>query len=321
MSQNYIRSCHVTFAYIGKTYTCDMNAIRVRFGIKKESMPQPNIATIRLTNQNRDLAKRLTEPQAEGSDVIISAGYRDNEGVIFQGELRFAMFGRENPTDTMTTIIAADGGQAKTYATVSKTLPPGSTPKDIVSTAIDSLSKFGVTLGFVGPKVDLSTPVYPRSIALMGMAYKLLEDVAKSKGATVSTQDTEVHIVTPDDALPGEAFILNSGTGLIGMPTLMTGGVYARALINPRLKVNGLVHIDQSLIQGLIPELGPGGIVPLTQRPGSIIYPNLAADGIYKIYKIDVDADTRGNPWYQDIMCLVPGQESSASVYSRGQAQ
>jgi hypothetical protein len=317
VSQNYIRSCHVTFAYIGKTYTCDMNAIRVRFGIKKESMPQPNIATIRLTNQNRDLAKRLTE----GSGVIISAGYLDNEGVIFQGELRFAMYGRENPTDTMTTVIAADGGQAKTYATVSKTLPPGSTPKDIVDTAISSLSNFGVTLGFVGQGVNLSTPVYPRSIALMGMAYKLLEDVAKSKGATVSTQDTQVHMATPDDVLPGEAFILNSGTGLIGMPTLTIGGVYARSLINPRLKVNGLVHIDQSLIQGLIPELGPGGTIAPGSMPGSLTYPNLAADGIYKVFKIDVDADTRGNPWYQDIMCTIPGQESSASIYSRGQAQ
>lgn len=318
MSVNYIRQCHVTFAYIGKTYTCDLDAIRVRFSIKKESAAQPNIATIRLTNQNRDLAKRLTEKDAEFTGVVIRAGYLDNEGVIFDGDLRFAMFGRENPTDTMTTVLAADGGQGKIYGTVSQTLAPGSTPRDHVNVAIESLKKYGLDLGFVGKLVDLSKPVYPRSVALMGMAYKVLEDVAKSKGATVSTQNGLIEIATPDDAHADDAVVLNSDTGLIGMPTLTTGGVYARVLINPRLAVNKLVHIDQSLIQGLLPEIGPGGIISPSSKPGSPTYPFLAADGIYKIFKIDVDADTRGDPWYQDIMCLVPGQSSSASIYSRG---
>ena len=314
MSQNYLRQCEVYFAYIGRTYTCDATAIRVRFDIKQSSTALPNIAEIRLTNQNRDLAKALTDPKADGTLVSISAGYAGNSGLLFQGDLRQAMYGRENPTDTMTTIQAADGGQARNYATVSKTLPPGSTPKDHVDTAITALKQFGVNLGFVGPKVDLSKPVYPRAVTLMGMAYKTLQDVARSKGATVSTQNCSVHIATPDDALPGAAFELNSQTGLIGMPTAMTGGIYFRTLINPQMKVHGLVHIDQSLIQGMFLELSPNG-----QPIQSIQQPNIAADGIYKIFKIDVEADTRGLPWYQDCGCLRPGDSTAASIFSTRQ--
>jgi hypothetical protein len=316
MSQNYIRACAISIAAIGKT--CDATGLRVRFSIKQRTAGQPNIATVKITNQSPSLAKALTQASAEYTPIVISAGYVDNQGVLFQGNLVRAIYGRENPTDTLTTILAADGGQAHDYATVSQTLAAGSTPQQHVNVAIQALSKYGVSLGFVGPKVDLSTPVYPRAVSLFGMARKVLDDVARSKGATWSIQNSKVHIVTPDDALPGNAIMLNSATGLIGMPTLETGGVYARSLINPQLKVNSLVKIDQASIQGLLPQLGPNGQPTPGTTPNDIgnpTMPNLAANGVYKVFEISVDGDTRGQNWYQDLACLVPGQTSSASIY------
>jgi hypothetical protein len=320
MSANYIRQCAVTFAYIGKTYDANEGSIRVRFKIKQSTLNQPNTATILLTNQNPGLAKALCAPQAEGSNVSISAGYVGNMGLIFQGDLRKAIYGRENPTDTMTTILASDGGQAQTYAQVNKTLPPGSTPNDIVNTSIAALKQFGVGLGFVGPSVQLSTPVYPRSIALFGMAWKLMNDVAKSKGATASIQNALVHLVTPNDAIPGGATELNTLTGLIGMPTLETGGLYARSLINPQLKFHSLVHIDESLVQGMLPQLLSDGSIDPNYLPNAINMAAVAGDGIYRIYRIDVDADTRGTPWYQDLAMNVLGQAPTpAETFSSAQ--
>lgn len=298
MSRNYIRACAVTFAAIGKTY--DATGIRVRFKITQSTLDQPNIATILLTNQNPALAKALCSQSADNTEVTISAGYVDNMGLIFKGRIRRAIYGRENPTDTMTSILASDGGHGVAYAPVAKTLPPGSTPQDIVNTAMDSMKKFGVDLGFVGPKVDLSTPKYPRSIALFGMAWKLMTDVAKSKGATASIHNMQAHIVTPEDAAPGN-FELNTMTGLIGMPTLEMGGVYARTLINPQMHFHSLVHINEALIQGMLPQLLGGGEINPQYDKGSQQMATIAADGFYRIYKIDVDADTRGEPWYQDL--------------------
>jgi hypothetical protein len=331
LSQNYIRKCAVSFSCIGQTF--DAEGIRVRFKIKQSTLNQPNTAVILLTNQLRGQAKKMCDPKSEGTNVTISAGYDGNMGMIFQGDLRKAIYGRENATDTMTTILASDGGQAQSYATVSKTLPPGSTPKDIVDTSIEALKKFGVDLGFVGQKVDLSTPKYPRSIALMGMAWKLMNDVAKSKGATASIQNALVHLVTPDDAVPGGAFELNTLTGLIGMPTLETGGLYARTLINPQMKFHSLVHIDQALIQGMLPRLiTDGSIDPSYASAGDLVgnsraqsnainIVNATADGIYRIYRIDVDADTRGEPWYQDLAMNVVGQNpTEAETFSSSKA-
>lgn len=298
MSRNYIRDCAVTFAAIGKTY--DAKGIRVRFKIKQSTMHQANVATILLSNQNPSLAKALVQT-GENTDVTISAGYVDNIGVIFKGKIRRAIYGRENPTDTLTTILASDGGHGQSYATVNTTLPPGKTPKDIYDVAHAALKKYGVDPGFVGKLVDLSKPVYPRSIALFGMAWKLMNDIAKSKGATASIQNMKTHLVTPQDAIPGGAFELNTLTGLIGMPTLEIGGLYARTLINPQMKFHSLVHIDEALIQGMLPQLiSSGEIAPGTDK-GAINVASIAGDGVYRIYRIDVDADTRGEPWYQDL--------------------
>ena len=316
MSENYIRDCAVYFSAIDKTY--DASGIRVRFKIKQSTQAQANTATVLLTNQNPQLAKKLVE--SEGSTVKISAGYNGNIGLLFQGDLRRAIYGRENPTDTMTTILAADGGQAQTYATVAKTLPPGSTPKDIYDTSIEALKKYGVDHGFIGPKVDLSKPVYPRSIALFGMAWKLMNDIAKSKGATASIQNSKVHTVTPDDAVPGGAFELNSLTGLIGMPTLDTGAVFARTLINPQMHFHSLVHINESLIQGMLPQLTSEGFIAPGSDKGSQQMSAIVADGIYRIFRIDVDGDTRGEPWYQDLMMNPPGRVTPVETFNSAKA-
>lgn len=318
MSQNYIRQLALYIEAIGRTYDAGQYSIRVRFSIKQSNTQIPNTATIRLTNQNRDLAKALCQPSAEGTYVSITAGYVGNSGLLFQGHIVRTIYGRENPTDTLTQILCSDGDQGHNVAQVNKTLPPGSTPQTIVNTAMQALQPYALTLGFIGQTVDLSTPTYPRSIALFGMAYKALKDVAKSKRAEVSTQNLQVQILKTADYIPGGAFELNSLTGLIGMPTLTMDGVYARTLINPQMKVNGLVHIDQSLIQGFLPPLGPDGQPLYGYEDGSAIMPSIAADGIYRIVKIDVDGDTRGQPWYMDLLCIKPGESTAATRNALG---
>jgi hypothetical protein len=318
MSQNYLRACHIFIAALGKTYTCDFDSIRLRFSIKQATVAVPNTATIRLTNMNRKSAEQLCKnPSSEGTFVSISAGYQGNEGMIFQGHIVRPIYGRENPTDTLCQILCTDGNQAMSHATVNKALPPGSTPKDHLNVAIQAMKKYGVNLGFVGPNVDLSTPTYPRSVSLFGMARQLIDDIAHSKGATWGIQNLAVNMLKPSDSIPGGAFELNSQTGLIGMPTLTPDGVYVRTLINPQMKIDSLVHIDQSLIQGYLPSLGPTGEINPQFGSGAPIA-SIAADGIYRIVKIDVEGDTRGQPWYMDMLVLKPGETTPVSIDAAG---
>ena len=308
MSQNYLRACTVTIDGLG-TYTAD--GIRVRFTIQQGTVGMPNVATIKLTNSNRSNAEQFCKNQQSiGKAVTISAGYQGNEGVIFKGHIAWTIYGRENPTDTLLQILCQDGEQAHSYATVNKTLPPGSTPQDHVNVAMQSMQQYGVNLGFIGKMVDLSQPKYPRAVSLFGMARKVFDEVAKLKGATWGVQNLMLNMLSPGDQGQGGAFVLNSQTGLIGMPTLCPDGIYARTLINPQMHVDGNVQIDQSLIQGYLPTLGVGGIplpgqVPAGSDPGTVA--SIAADGMYRIVKIDTEADTRGQPWYMDLVVINPG--------------
>ena len=96
--------------------------MRCQFSIKQGTRGLPNTATIRITNQNPTVARQLAQAQAEYTAVSISAGYQGNSGLLFQGNIVKAIYGQENPIDTLTTILAADGGQAHDYAVVDQAL-------------------------------------------------------------------------------------------------------------------------------------------------------------------------------------------------------
>ncbi len=281
--------------------------LRFRFEIQQHTVQAPNRLTLKITNQLPATAQALVN--LEFTSISLSAGYEDNNGLLFSGNIVQALYGRENQTDTLTTIFANDGDHGHNFATVSKTLPAGSTPQDHVNAAMAAMAPYGIALGYIDPALNLLTPVFPRAVALFGMARDVLANVAKSKQATVSYQNGQMQMIGPNGSVPGGPVVINSNTGMIGMPTQDIGGVMVRVLINAAIKVNTLVHIDQSSITNAELPIGPVG--ELAPRP--IDLPWIAADGIYRVFQIGITGDTRGNPWYMDLSCLVPGQSTAQS--------
>jgi hypothetical protein len=308
------RTCKI-IAQAASGETLDMSALRCRFEVKMHSHLGPDKATIKITNQNPDIARRFVTPNAEFTNISIYAGYEDDiTGLIFSGGIVQAFYGRENPTDTLTTIIATAAHQAHNYATVNKTFAAGSTPRDHVNAAIQAMSKYGVSLGYVGQSVNLSTPKYPRAVTLFGMARKVLYDVGRLYNAGVSYRNYKVTILGPTDYVPGGIVKLNSQTGMIGMPTQEIGGVMVRSLINTRIKVGHRIQINQRDIQPLALQPQPNG-------DAAIYNPQLgqiAMDGIYTVFRIDVTGDTRGTPWWFDIAALPVGQAPTSMSIDSG---
>lgn len=285
------------------------NELRCRFDITQHTTQTPNKAHFRITNPRPDIAQAFVNK--EFANISLTAGYQDNYGLLFSGNIIQAIYGRESPTDTLLQIFAADADHGHNFAVANKSLAAGSTPQDHVNAAMAAMAPFGITPGFVG--VDLSTPIYPRAVALFGMARNILASVAKTKGATVSYQNGQMQMVQNSQPTPGGAIILNSQTGLIGMPTQQIGGILARSLINPALKINGSVQIDQSLIQQMQLPIGPDGqLAPEATGPDVPLING--SDGVYKIYRIDISGDTRGNPWYMDLGCLAIGQAATSAA-------
>ena len=304
----YLRYCSVT-----ADSSIDFSTLRCRFQISQWTMQTPSILKLVISNITPAHAQQFVHK--EYKTITIDAGYQDGHGIIFKGDIKQAIYGRESPTDTIATVYAADLDRFHNYAVVHTTFPPGSTPQQHVNAAIQAGSSMGASLGYIG--IDLSTPTFPRAVTLFGMARDVLANIAQGKQATVSYQQGKIQMLGNGHSTPGGAIKLNSTTGLIGMPTQTIQGIFARCLINPAIHIGSQVFIDQKDIQGAYAPITLTSQNEITQA----IMAHIATDGLYTVYRIDIDGDTRGNPWYMDLMMVstsgppTPGEKAARSVY------
>jgi len=352
MSQNWMR--HFELQILSESGEgISLSDFKVTFRIEWTDTRWPRVAMVKIYNLSKDTCSRILGK--EFAKIKIIAGYDGmpaavdssqvgvatevdpskagqtngtNFGEIFSGEIRFTVTGRDNPTDTWVLIQAIDGHQAFMNASVTTTLAAGYTIADVHSAAMDSFSPYGVTKGITG---DAPVTVFPRGRVLYQSSRDVMDNVAAQCGATWQLVDGQAQMV-PTDKYVQEAIVLNSDTGLIGMPQQTMGaGVNVRCLINPNIRLNGLVQIDQAsmyrtslsadevkALPGRAREENVNGNLSVNgtlQQPASI-----AADGLYIVKSIDYNGDTRGQPWYMDMMCFARGSADllSTSAINRG---
>ncbi|MDU1573277.1 MAG: hypothetical protein E6868_08500 [Pantoea sp.] len=352
MSQNWMR--HFELQILSESGEgISLSHFKVTFRIEWTDTRWPRVAMVKIYNLSKDTCSRILGK--EFAKIKIIAGYDGmpdavdssqvgvatevdpskvgqtngtNFGEIFSGEIRFTVTGRDNPTDTWVLIQAIDGHQAFMNASVTTTLAAGYTVADVHSAAMDSFSLYGVTKGITG---DAPVTVFPRGRVLYQSTRDVMDNVAAQCGATWQLVDGQAQMV-PNDKYVQEAIVLNSDTGLIGMPQQTMGaGVNVRCLINPNIRLNGLVQIDQASVYrtslsadevkalpGRAREENVNGNLSVNgtlQQPASI-----AADGLYIVKSIDYNGDTRGQPWYMDMMCFARGAADllSTSAITRG---
>ncbi len=352
MSQNWMR--HFELQILSESGEgISLSDFKVTFRIEWTDTRWPRVAMVKIYNLSKDTCSRILGK--EFAKIKIIAGYDGmpaavdssqvgvateidpsqvgqtngtNFGEIFSGEIRFTVTGRDNPTDTWVLIQAIDGHQAFMNASVTTTLAAGYTVADVHSAALDSLSPYGVTKGITG---DAPVTVFPRGRVLYQSTRDVMDNIAAQCGATWQLVDGQAQMV-PNNKYLQEAIVLNSDTGLIGMPQQTMGaGVNVRCLINPNIRLNGLVQIDQASVYraslpadevkalpGRAREENVNGNLSVSgtlQQPASI-----AADGLYIVKSIDYNGDTRGQPWYMDMMCFARGSADllSTSAINRG---
>ena len=339
MSQNWMRHFELILTdEVGQGIS--LSDFKVVFGIEWTNALWPRVATVKIYNLSKNTTSRIQGK--EFAKLKIIAGYdglaepvdtsqvgiaRDidaaqvgqtggqNFGQIFDGEIRFTITGRDNPTDTYILIQAIDGHQAFISAKVNTTLAAGYTVADVHAATMQSFQPFGVTQGITGKMPDT---VFPRGRVMYGMARDVMSNVAEQCSANWQIVDGQAQIVSTDKYIH-EAIVLNSRTGLIGMPQQTMGaGVNARCLINPNIRVGGLIELDQASVYrttlsgeeiqragGRITEGDSNGNLTVSgtlQQPASI-----ATDGVYIVQSISYNGDTRGQAWYMDLMCSARG--------------
>lgn len=269
----------------------DLSQLRIKFSVKRSDTMTPNVADIRVYNLDEQTALTIRK---EFTRVILQAGYESNFGVIFQGNIKQVIIGRESATDTFIDIIAGDGDRAYNFAIVNATIAKGGTQTDQINASVAAMSSKGVTAGHLG---DIPPNQLPRGKAMFGNARSYLRDSAQTTGKVWSIQDEKVTFVGKKTYLPGTAVVLTSKTGMIGTPQQTNEGVNVKCLLNPNIKIATRIKIDNASIQRFKINL---------QVPNSAanIPAPLTADGVYYVLVVEHSGDTRGVEWYSSLICL-----------------
>ena len=293
-----------SFTISGKTW--DIVKLRAQFMVRQKDSQHPNWMYIRITNLSND---SMNHDYKENDLVELKAGYPGRSGIIFKGRVMQVRKGKEpNGVDKYFDVLATSNNQAYGFAMVNKTLKAGWTNRDILDEALKPMKAFGVEEGHVA---DLGSKKSTRAKVLFGHPREILRDLAFSTGTSWSIQNEKFQMLKPNGYLPGDVVVLNSNTGMIGLPEQNLKGIVAKSLLNPEFHYGGRVKIDESSIQR---SLYTAGFQPGSASQQRDITPTIAPDGIYRILRVDHDGDSEGQDWYSTLTCtnasdsLKPGQ-------------
>lgn len=207
--------------------------------IKKEAQSTPAEGTVRIYNLNET---NETLVRTKGERIRIIGGYEGGTGLLFDGDIRKVERDRES-TDRITTITLGGNVEKLTQATFIRSYEGQVRIRDIVQDIVPSFA-LGIE-GLSGIPSGFVTNDFAWSGRSADALTRLLEPIGVlwyEDGGIISFSIEGV--VGPD-----VAYVLRSGTGLIGSPSVTDKGVKARVLMNPRITVNSRVQIISDVLQ------------------------------------------------------------------------
>ncbi len=279
----------------------DLSQLQIRFTITSSTRQTPRTLEARIYNLSDETAQSI---QDEYTRVQVSAGYENGPfGLIFDGSICQLRRGRESAIDSYLDILAADGDEAYNNSTVATSLAAGWQPADVQNTLIGTMN--GISLG---NSPDLAQTQAPRGKVLYGMTRDHLRTFSEANGVEWNLEQGRINFVSKSGYIPGEAVVLSSATGLIGVPEQTIDGVNVRALLNPNIKTGRILQIDNASIAS----------TQFNRQIGLDVsrLPDLDRDGMYKVYSLRHLGDTRGNAWYTEAICAALDPSGSGIAVS-----
>ena len=290
--------------------------LRATFKIRHAEAYSPGTAEIRVYNLKETTAVNVIN---EFNTVVLQAGYVNGHyGIIFQGQIKQFRRGRESAIDSFLDIFAADGDSVFNASFLNKTTPKEQNNvvqqgKDYAQAAADQ-SNGQVT---VGPDVKGGS-IYPfggtmpgdRSATAYGSLMSAMREHGRTTGSVWSVQNGVIQNLPRTMYKPGDIVVINSGTGMIGVPEVTQDGIHVTTLLNPGYWVKGIVKIDNDTLNQYFLPGGKSGMSGLFaygdygHDPYQVPYATTRQDGQYCILVIDHEGDTRGQPWYSHLICL-----------------
>lgn len=280
----------------------EVSDLRCSFTIEKQLNEVSKISVVHIFNLSPATESNILK---EANRVIIEAGYEAAEtsqdssgkktvkelqyGKIYDGNIIQMIRTKDNNVDYDLCLVCLDGDEYLNYGLVMQTIKQfSSTPRDFVNILAEK-SNYPVKTEKISN--NLENKKLPRGKVFFGQPRDYLRDIAYENNGIFWIENNKLNLIKITDVLEDEAIVLTPETGLIGYPTQVDKGVQLRCLLDPRIKLNVLVKIDNSAVRRI------------KGQRGSLITP-LDQDGEYHVIKITHIGDTRGNDWYTDVMAV-----------------
>jgi ribosomal protein S16 len=302
MTEQYLRKCQLVVGSASELI--DLSELKIAFTVRQWDIQTPNYTIIRVFNLSDATSKKI---QKEFTKVSLQAGYQDGPfGLIFIGDVKQIRRGRVDAVTTYLDILAADADMSYNFGVVNLSLKAGSTPTDHVTQIAKAM---GLKVGYID---GLSTAKLPRGKVLYGMGRDHLRRIAASNAASYSIQNETLQIIPLTGYMPGEAVVLNSQTGMVGMPEQTQDGIRVQCLLNPNIKVGTRIQLNNADIQLAAKD-------PALQGDLSFAFlPSISSDGFYRVLVNDLEGDTRGKPWYNELICLAVNDTVTPGLAVKG---
>lgn len=244
--------------------------IRVSFNIDKSIAGGVNKANVRIYNleprKREALAKDEFEQDEDPIPFQFDVGYKGSVESIFKGSVRIGETSREGP-NLITTLESQDGGFDFQYAFTSRSVDGGdfieAIKKDFKEISIGKITKLP---NLLRPKV------------LVGNTLDLV-DKQLTEGQKWFVEDGQLNIIKPDEAAFRFIPTVSAQTGLLSTPTREFQKITFTTLMNPTIKIGGLVRLV------------------------SVTAPRY--NGVYKVETINYTGDNFGAQWEQTVSAII----------------
>lgn len=222
----------------------DISQLHCLFDITKSIQMEPNLSVITVYNLNVKTENAII---SSATRVTVEAGYEGTQfGLIFDGDIIQCINSRDDGTTCKLEIIALDSDRAINFDIASFSIVKGQTQRDIVEHMSNAVSN-PVDLGSISQK--LSGQKLSRGKVVFGKASDYYRQIAKSNDLQFYMDDGSINLISMDDLPEGEIFDLSPQSGLIGTPEQSTYGISGKCLLNPQIKLNSLIHVDNKLVR------------------------------------------------------------------------
>ncbi|WP_460289930.1 phage protein [Clostridium sp. CTA-6] len=235
----------------------DVSKLHCTFNISKTIMMEPNTSEIVIYNLNAQTENAI---MINGVRVTIEAGYEGTQfGLIFDGDILQTIREKEDATTYKLTIIALDSDRAINFDVANFSIMRGQTARSMVDHIV-SKAQSPVSLGSISD--NLKGQKLTRGKVFFGKSSDYLRQIAKSNNLQYYMDNGQLNLINLKDLPKNEIFELNPKSGLISTPEQTDFGISGQCLLNPQIKLNSLIHVDNSLVRAKRIDLSSSNSVP-----------------------------------------------------------